>query len=139
MPVARSSVVWLAVVAVGVGVGAGVIGWAIGRATAEEAATVTVTGGETRAEEQPGPGTSPTGREVYLNAGCSACHGLSAEGTDIGPSLAGHTAEQVHQQVRSPLAQMPAYPAVAQLSDEDLDQVAGYSPVSSPWRSTSSR
>lgn len=48
MPVRRSSVVWLVVVAVAVGVGAGVIGWAIGRSTAEEAATVTVTaGGET--------------------------------------------------------------------------------------------
>jgi len=126
MPVRRSSVVWLAVVAVGVGVGTGVIGWAIGRSTAEEAATVTVTaGGEAGAQEEQPAGTTGMGREVYLNAGCSACHGLNAEGTDVGPSVAGHTAEQVHQQVRSPLAQMPAY-SEAQLSEEDLDQVAGY-------------
>jgi len=36
MPVGRSSAVWLAVVALAVVVGAGVIGWAIGRSTAEE-------------------------------------------------------------------------------------------------------
>jgi len=85
---------------------------------------VTVTAGGETAEEEPA-GTAAMGREVYLNAGCSACHGLNAEGTDVGPSVAGHTAQQVHQQVRSPLAQMPAY-SEAQLSDEDLDQVAGY-------------
>jgi len=125
MPVGRSSAVWLAVVAVAVGVGAGVIGWAIGRSGVEEAATVTVTAGETHTEEEQPAGTTATGSEVYLNAGCSACHGLNAEGTDVGPSVAGHTVEQVHQQVRSPLAQMPAY-SEAQLSEEDLDQVAGY-------------
>ena len=104
--------------------GAGVIGWAVGRSSAEEAAAVTVTAGGETAEEEPA-GTAAMGREVYLNAGCSACHGLNAEGTDVGPSVAGHTAQQVHQQVRSPLAQMPAY-SEAQLSEEDLDQVAGY-------------
>jgi len=125
MTIRRPSALLLVFLALAVSLGAGLIGWAIGRATAEEAATVTVTGGETRAEEEPGFGTSPMGRQVYVNAGCSACHGLNAEGTDVGPSLAGHTAEQVHQQVRSPLAQMPGYPP-EQLSDEDLDMVAGY-------------
>ncbi len=125
MPAGRSSAVWLAVIAVAIGVGAGVIGWAIGRSTAEEATTVTVTaGGETAMEEQPA-GATAAGREVYLNAGCSACHGENAEGTDVGPSLGGHNAAQVHQQVRSPLAQMPAYSQV-QLSDQDLDKVATY-------------
>ena len=125
MSAGRSSAVWLAVIALAVGVGAGVIGWAIGRSTEEEAATVTVTAArETGAQEQP-TGTSAAGRRAYLEAGCSACHGQNAEGTDVGPSLAGHTAAQVHQQVRSPLAQMPAYPE-AQLSDEDLDRIAEY-------------
>lgn len=125
MPARRSSPVWLAVVAVAIGVGAGVIGWAVGRSTAEEAATVTVTAGmETGMQEQPA-GTAAMGREIYLKAGCSACHGENAEGTDVGPSLGGHNAAQVHQQVRSPLAQMPAYTQV-QLSDQDLDKVAMY-------------
>ena len=126
MPAGRSSAVWLAVIAVAAGVGAGVFGWAIGRSTAEEAATVTVTaGGETQAEEEQPTGTSATGRQVYLEAGCSACHGLNGEGTDVGPSVAGHNPQQVHQQVRSPLAQMPAY-SKEQLSDEDVDAIAAY-------------
>src|SRR5215207_808204 len=120
MSARRPSAVSLVVLAIGLSVAAaGVIGWAVGRSTAEEATTVTVTGAETVAEEEPGPGTVAAGRKVYLDAGCSACHGMNAEGTDVGPSLAGHTAEQVHQQVRSPLAQMPAY-SQEQLSDEDL-------------------
>src|SRR5215216_1494479 len=125
MSARRPSAVSLVVLAIGLTVAAGVIGWAVGRSTAEEATTVTVTGAETGAEEEPGPGTVAAGRKVYLNAGCSACHGMNAEGTDVGPSLAGHTAEQVHQQVRSPLAQMPAY-SQEQLSDEDLGTIAAY-------------
>jgi mono/diheme cytochrome c family protein len=125
MSVRRPSAVVLAVFAIGLTVVGGVIGWAVGRSTAEEATTVTVTEGETGAGEEPGAGTVAGGREVYLNAGCSACHGLNAEGTDVGPSLGGHTAEQVHQQVRSPLAQMPAY-SQEQLSDQDLDKIAHY-------------
>jgi mono/diheme cytochrome c family protein len=109
-------------------IGAGVIGWAIGQASDEEAATVTTT--VTRGMETEPPGEKPagearTGREVYLAAGCGACHGQNAEGTDVAPPLAGHTAEQVHQQVRNPLAQMPAYP-VEQLPDGDLEAIAGY-------------
>jgi len=127
MSIRRSSTMLLAFLALGVIVGVGVIAWAIGRATGEEAATVTTTvtvGEETGAGEQP-TGTNAAGRQVYVEAGCSACHGLNAEGTDVGPSLAGHAAAQVHQQVRSPLAQMPAY-AEAQLSDEDLEKIALY-------------
>ena len=105
-------------------VGAGVVGWAIGRATGEEAVTTTVTAG-TEPPGQAPAGEAKTGRKMYLAAGCGACHGQKAEGTDVGPSLAGHTAEQVHQQVRSPLAQMPAYP-VEQLPDDDLEAIAVY-------------
>ncbi|HET8622808.1 MAG TPA: cytochrome c [Gemmatimonadales bacterium] len=115
----------LVFVALAVGLGVGLIGFAIGRGTGEEAAPTTVTVG---AETQPaGEETrrARTGKELYLAAGCGSCHGQNAEGTDVGPSLGGHTAEQVHQQVRSPLAQMPAY-RVNQLSDGDLDKIAQY-------------
>jgi len=118
----------LLLVALAAIVGAGVVGWAIGEATGEEAATVTTTvtaGMETEPPGEAPTGGARTGREIYLAAGCGACHGQNAEGTDVGPSLAGHTAEQVHQQVRSPLAQMPAYP-VEQLSDDDLEAIAEY-------------
>ncbi|HEU6444519.1 MAG TPA: cytochrome c [Gaiellaceae bacterium] len=109
-------------------VGAVAIGWAIGQAGGEEAVTVTTTvfsGMETEPSGQGPAGEARRGREVYLAAGCGACHGQNAEGTDVAPPLAGHTAEQVHQQVRNPLAQMPAYP-VEQLSDDDLEAIVGY-------------
>jgi mono/diheme cytochrome c family protein len=125
MSARRPSAVLLVVLAIGLTVAAGLIGWAVGRSTAEEATTVTVTAGETAEAEEPGPGAAAAGRKAYFNAGCSACHGMNAEGTDVGPSLAGHTAEQVHQQVRSPLAQMPAY-SPEKLSDADLDKIAAY-------------
>jgi mono/diheme cytochrome c family protein len=118
----------LAVAIVIVAVAAGLVGWAIGRATGEEAATVTTTVTSTT---QPQPAGQEAGREGgtgrarYIAAGCAACHGQNAEGTDVAPSLAGHSAEQVHQQVRSPLAQMPAY-SVEQLADGDLEAIAGY-------------
>ncbi len=116
----------LVFVAVAVALGAGLIGWAIGQATDEEAVTVTTTvAGETQPTvEQPGAAT-PTGSAAYLAAGCGACHGENAEGTDVAPSLAGHTSQQVHQQVRSPLAQMPAY-SEEQLADDDLEAIADY-------------
>jgi mono/diheme cytochrome c family protein len=110
-------------------VGAGVLGWAIGQAGEEEAATVTTTVARGTSTEPPGErpaGAARRGREAYLAAGCGACHGQNAEGTDVAPSLAGHTAEQVRQQVRSPLAQMPAYPV------EQLSATSRRSPATSP-------
>jgi cytochrome c553 len=72
-----------------------------------------------------GVGDASGARQAYLSAGCGNCHGENAEGTDVAPSLAGHAPEQVRRQVRSPLAQMPAY-SMAQLSDEDLDSIIEY-------------
>jgi hypothetical protein len=63
--------------------------------------------------------------QAYLAAGCGSCHGENADGTDVAPALAGHTPEQIRQQVRSPLAQMPAY-STEQLSDEDLEAIVEY-------------
>lgn len=117
----------LVLLALVVSVGAGLIGWAIGEASGNEATattTVTVAAATAEQEEQP-TGAPATGRDVYLAAGCAGCHGQNAEGTDIAPALAGHTVEQVHQQVRSPLAQMPAY-SDEQLSDDDLEKIADY-------------
>lgn len=111
-------------VAIGVAVAAGLIGFAIGNATEEGGpATVTVSAQTGAAEEE--TARMATGRGAYVAAGCSSCHGENAEGSDVAPPLAGHTMAQVHQQVRSPLGQMPAYPET-QLSDEDLDKIAGY-------------
>lgn len=79
----------------------------------------------------PSAGTGPQaqrvvlGREVYLQAGCDACHGENAEGTRIAPALPGHSRDQLRKQVRAPLATMPAYPE-SQISDDDLESLADY-------------
>ncbi len=88
-------------------------------ATAESVETDTVSASETSAAGD------DEGHGLYLEAGCGSCHGENAEGTGVGPALAGHTAEQVLQQVRNPLAQMPSY-TEAQLSRENLDAIAQY-------------
>jgi mono/diheme cytochrome c family protein len=104
--------------------GAGLLGC---QGDGDEVATVTATvttpsETETQPEEATG---AETPNQVYLAAGCGSCHGENAEGTDVAPALGGHTREQTRQQVRSPLAQMPAY-STEQLSDEDLEAIAGY-------------
>lgn len=122
------------VVVLAIAVGAGIAGWAIGEAAEETSVTtttvrsivtttMTVTSAQP-AEERP-PGRPAPGRAAYLAAGCAACHGQNAEGTSVGPALPGHTADQVRQQVRSPLAQMPSY-SREQLSDADLEKIVAY-------------
>lgn len=127
----------LALGALAAAVGAGSIGWAIGRTTEETAAvtsvaTATLTStttvavpAQTQPERQQPAARPAADRAAYLAAGCAACHGQNAEGTAVGPALPGHTAEQVRQQVRSPLAQMPAY-SREQVSDAQLDAIAAY-------------
>ncbi len=70
------------------------------------------------------------GRQLYLEA-CSSCHGMDAQGTASGPTLAGVGAAAVSFQVstgRMPLtnpgAQAPAKPNV--FSDEDIAALAAY-------------
>ena len=116
----------LVAVVLATAMGAGLLGC---QGDGEEAATETATAtspaeAETETEPESTDG-EPAERQVYLSAGCGTCHGENAEGTDVGPALAGHAPEQVRQQVRSPLAQMPAY-SVEQLSDEDLEAIAEY-------------
>ena len=65
------------------------------------------------------------GEQLFATKGCSACHGLGAEGSGIAPALPGHSAEQVRRQVRSPLGSMPAF-GPAQISDRELDLLVAY-------------
>ena len=65
------------------------------------------------------------GQRLFAVKGCSGCHGVGAEGTDIAPGLPGHSAEQVLRQVRSPLGTMPAFGA-ERISDQELDLIAAY-------------
>ena len=80
------------------------------------------------AEEQAEPASGDVlaeGQDLYVSAGCGACHGPSGEGSAIGPALPGHTAEQVERQIRTPLATMPSY-SLSQLSDEDVTKIAAF-------------
>ncbi|MDA0770284.1 MAG: c-type cytochrome [Chloroflexi bacterium] len=50
------------------------------------------------------------GQEVFATAGCAACHGEEAQGTDFAPGLAGHSIAQVKRQVRAPIGTMTVFP-----------------------------
>lgn len=65
------------------------------------------------------------GSAVYASAGCSACHGQGAVGTDIAPGLAGHNELQVRRQVRAPIGAMSLFDREA-LSSTDLDALVAY-------------
>ncbi|HXV35352.1 MAG TPA: cytochrome c [Gaiellaceae bacterium] len=119
-------VVGVVVLAVALAVGA--VGCSLGgdgEPESDETVTATAPGEtETEVSEEP-PAESMEARQVYLDAGCATCHGTDGEGTGVGPALGGHTAQQVRQQVRSPLAQMPSY-SREQLSDEELAAIVAY-------------
>ena len=62
---------------------------------------------------------------AYVAAGCAACHGDHAEGTEIGPALPGHSSEVIMRQIRAPLGSMPAY-GEDRLSDAQLDLIVEF-------------
>ncbi|MBI4181217.1 MAG: cytochrome c, partial [Chloroflexi bacterium] len=74
----------------------------------------------------PPPAASPQtdGKNLYAQK-CSACHGPNAEGTTVGPAIAGHSMPAVTMQVRNPIGTMPAFPA-SQLSAPELDAIAEF-------------
>lgn len=65
------------------------------------------------------------GQEVFATAGCAACHGEEAQGTDFAPGLAGHSIAQVKRQVRAPIGTMTVFPP-EKISNEDLQELAEY-------------
>lgn len=82
----------------------------------------------TEREARTGPAAAPpagSGGQIYVSSGCGSCHGMNAEGTDTAPPLAGHTHEQIVEQVRAPMGAMPAY-STSQISDAELEQLAEY-------------
>ncbi|MDQ7027287.1 MAG: cytochrome c [Anaerolineae bacterium] len=65
------------------------------------------------------------GAGLFLQTGCVGCHGIDGVGTDIAPTLAGHSSFQVRRQVRAPIGIMPVF-SPAQVSAEDLDAIVAY-------------
>ncbi|GAA4433082.1 c-type cytochrome [Georgenia halophila] len=69
--------------------------------------------------------------EALFEANCATCHGVNAEGTDIGPSLIGVGAASVHFQMatgRMPMANnsTQAEERTPQFNPEQIAQVAAY-------------
>ncbi|MFQ5856238.1 MAG: c-type cytochrome [Anaerolineae bacterium] len=97
-------------------------------AEAESEAAETHTHEETHAHEEAHPeetSAAEAGKELYAAKGCIACHGPEAQGTENGPALPVHTAEQVRRQVRQPLEKMPAF-TEEQVSDEELEKIVAF-------------
>lgn len=65
------------------------------------------------------------GKALFTSKGCAGCHGPNAEGSGVGPNLAGKTEAQVKKQVRTPTGAMPAF-TTAQVSDEELNKIAAF-------------
>jgi cytochrome c553 len=71
------------------------------------------------------PSPIEEGKALFAEKGCIACHGPDALGTENGPALPGHTAEQVRRQVREPLSQMIRF-TEEQVSDAELEKLVVY-------------
>ena len=65
------------------------------------------------------------GHALYLEKGCSACHGADARGSAVGPPVAGIEASAIVEQVHTPREQMPIFSKGA-LSRHELEQIATY-------------
>jgi mono/diheme cytochrome c family protein len=82
--------------------------------------TPTVLAGDT-----PDTVTLTAGAEVFVAAGCVACHGDNGVGTEIAPALSGHSEEQVRRQARAPVGVMPVFPP-DKISDAQLNSLVEY-------------
>jgi uncharacterized membrane protein len=92
------------------------------------AVAVVVDRSEDSAATPPSAASAARGRQVFVTAGCGACHTLSDAGSTavVGPSLdaAAPSAELVAARVRNGLGVMP--PFAGTLSDQQIADVAAY-------------
>jgi len=75
------------------------------------------------------PGNADRGRELFAE-NCAQCHGAAANGASVGsanvaPSLAGASAFQIAEAIRSGPGVMPRF-GPDMLSDRDVDDIASY-------------
>lgn len=93
------------------------------------ALTLTACGGGTPAAPPSGAqgqgGAAPVQGQRLFALNCGECHSDDGSGTDEAPTVLGHTADQVIEQVRNPEGDMAAIPADT-LSDADLVLIAEY-------------
>lgn len=63
--------------------------------------------------------------QALFEENCGECHGDDGSGSDEAPTVAGHAAEKVREQVRMPEGDMKAVPP-EKLSDADLELIAQF-------------
>jgi len=68
-----------------------------------------------------------SGRRMFTNAGCGACHGTQGQGTSLAPAIAPPPRElpALIAYARQPTGRMPAVP-VATASDQDLADIYAF-------------
>src|SRR5262245_57488369 len=97
-------------------------------AAAFVALAVAVERGDDTTAAAPGGASAERGQQVFVTAGCGACHTLSDAGSTavVGPNLdaAAPSAELVAERVRNGQGAMPAFAGT--LSDEQIADVAAY-------------
>jgi mono/diheme cytochrome c family protein len=74
------------------------------------------------------PGVSlDSGKRMFANAGCAACHGAQGQGTSLAPPIAPPPLElqALIAYVRQPTGKMPPVP-VSTASDQDLDDIYAF-------------
>jgi mono/diheme cytochrome c family protein len=74
---------------------------------------------------QAGADLVTTGEQLFVEKGCSACHGVDGVGTDFAPAMPGHTELQVRRQVRGPIGIMSVFGPEA-ISSAELDALVDY-------------
>ncbi|MBI4339233.1 MAG: c-type cytochrome [Chloroflexi bacterium] len=62
---------------------------------------------------------------LYTARGCAACHGLSAKGSFVGPTLLGASERKIAKIVRDGTGGMPTYHYV-ELSDQEMTAISEY-------------
>lgn len=79
------------------------------------------------AAAQPPAGNPETGKTLFDDIGCYACHGFEGQGGVAGPSIAPRTLPLAAfiRFVRKPVNQMPLYTERV-VSDEDLGHIHAY-------------
>lgn len=70
-------------------------------------------------------GLAAAGADLFVEKGCSACHGVDGAGTAIAPAMPGHTELQVRRQVRGPIGMMPVFNS-EKISSGELDALVTY-------------
>jgi mono/diheme cytochrome c family protein len=103
-----------------------VVGFVIGRESAESGGTEVATVADTTGAA--GGEISPVGGEIFASAGCGTCHTLAAADASgaVGPSLdeSTLTEQQVAEVVSAGRGGMPSF--AGQLSEEEIGEVAAY-------------